>query len=105
MKIVLNLLGILIYFLNRFSNRRSKDKTFSISFWIKDNWPELLIVLLVDISVMLLLLTNDVTIDLAEFVPQWMVTPGDLTLAWLVGLGLASFGYTVIKKKFKAPTP
>ena len=105
MKIILNLLGILIYFLNRFINRRGKNKTFSITFWLKDNWPELLVVLLMDISLMILLLTNDVTIDLAGFIPDWMVAPGDLTLVWLVGLGLASLVYTFIKKKFKTTTP
>jgi purine-cytosine permease-like protein len=99
MKIVLNILGILIYFLNRYNNRRSKDKSFSINFWVKDNWPELLIVLLVDISIMLLLILNDISIDAAQFLPTWLVKIGDLGIAWLIGLGLASLIYSIFRKK------
>lgn len=99
MKIVLNILGILIYFLNRYNNRRSKDKSFSINFWVKDNWPELLIVLLVDVSIMLLLILNDISIDAAQFLPTWLVKIGDLGIAWLIGLGLASLIYSIFRKK------
>ena len=99
MKILLNFLGIMIYFLGRFQGRKQKDKTFSITFWVKDNWVELLIILLVDISIMLLLITNDISIDAAQFVPSWLVKIGDIGIAWLVGFGLAALIYNIILKK------
>jgi hypothetical protein len=105
MKIILNLLGILIYFLNRYSKRRGKEKAFSLKFWITDNWTELTIVLLVDISVMILFITNDLSIDLAEIVPGWLVKPGDLTISWVLGLGLASLIYGLIRRKIIDSTP
>ncbi|MFA5638621.1 MAG: hypothetical protein WC961_07070 [Anaerovoracaceae bacterium] len=54
---------------------------------------------LIDVSVVLLLLSNDVSIDIAQFIPSWLVTPGDLTLYWIVGLGLSSLVYNAIKRK------
>lgn len=99
MKILLNFLGVMIYFLNRYNNRHSKDKSFSVKFWVRDNWPELLIIILVDISVMLLLILNDISIDAAQFLPTWVVKVGDLGIAWLIGLGLSSLIYSVFRKK------
>jgi len=99
MNILMNILGVLIYFLNRFNNRRQKDKTFSLSFWINNNWVELLVILLVDISVMILLLTNDITLEMADFMPSMLGKIGDLTISWMIGLGLASLIYNTIKAK------
>jgi len=105
MKILLNMLGICIYFLSRFNKRRSKEKNFSIKFWITDNWPELLTILLVDISVMILFVTNDISFDMASFVPDWLVNIGDLGVSWLIGLGLAYLVYNVIRKKLAEKQP
>ena len=102
MKILLNLLGVLIYFLNRFAGRRQKDKSFSIKFWMRDNWPEFTVILLVDISLMILFLSNDISFDMASMLPEWVVKAGDLTAAWILGLGLSSFIYNVIRKKMKS---
>ena len=102
MKVLLNLLGILIYFLNRFSGRRQKNKTFSLRFWLTDNWPEFTVILLVDISLMILLLSNDISFDMAAVLPDWVVKTGDLTVSWVLGLGMASLVYNIIRKKIKA---
>lgn len=101
MKILLNFLGIMIYFLNRFTNRKRKDKSFSPLFWLKDNWSELTVILLVDASLMILLITNDISIELANFIPSWLVKPGDLTIAWVLGLGLSSLVYNIIRKRIR----
>ena len=53
--IILNVLGITIYYLNRFENRGDKSK-FNLSFWLKDNLIGLIIILLLDLSFMILLL-------------------------------------------------
>ena len=97
----MNILGILIYFLNRYANRRKKDVSFSPIFWLKDNWPEFSVILLVDISLLILVLSNDITIEAIQVVPSVVAKVGDLTVAWLLGLGLASAIYNVIRKKIK----
>ena len=105
MKILMNILGILIYFLNRFANRRAKDKTFNIVFWLKDNWPEFSVIALVDVSLLILFLSNDITITAIEALPPIVAQAGDLTVAWLLGLGLASAVYGVIRKKIRNIKP
>ena len=105
MKVLMNILGILIYFLNRFSNRRRQDKTFNIVFWLKDNWPEFTVIFLVDISILILFLSNDMSIDAIQALPPIVAQLGDLTIAWLLGLGLASAIYNVIRKKMKDVKP
>lgn len=105
MKIIMNMLGILIYFLNRFANRRAKDKTFNIVFWLKDNWPEFTVIALVDISLLILVLSNEISITAIEALPSIVAQAGDLTMAWLLGLGLASAIYNVIRNKMKALKP
>jgi hypothetical protein len=37
---ILNIIGMLIYFIQRYAGRRNKTK-FSFKFWLNDNWPEL----------------------------------------------------------------
>ena len=105
MKILMNILGILIYFVNRFANRRARDKSFSVVFWLKDNWPEFSVIMLVDISLLILLLTNDISIDAIQVVPPIVAQIGDLGVAWLLGLGLASAIYNVIRKKIRDVKP
>ena len=105
MKVIMNILGILIYFLNRFANRRAKDKTFSIVFWLKDNWPEFTVIALVDVSLLILVLSNDITITAIDTLPPIVAQAGDLTVAWLLGIGLASAIYNIIKKKMKTLKP
>ena len=105
MKILLNVLGVLIYFLNRFANRRAKDKEFSLVFWLKDNWPEFCVIGLVDASLMILISTNEITFDMATFLPTWLSNAGDLTVSWAIGLGLASLFYNIFKNKIKDVKP
>ena len=97
-KIILNFLGVMIYFLSRFSARKNQGR-FNPKFWLKDNWEELTIIGLVDISIMILLLSNDISLTVTEFLPDWVASVGDLTIAWLLGLGLASVIYNIIQKK------
>ena len=101
MKIIMNILGILIYCLNRFANRRAKDKGFNLRFWINDNWPEFSVILLVDLSLLILFLSNDISISAIEVLPSIVAQLGDLTVAWLLGLGLSSAIYGVIRKKIR----
>jgi uncharacterized membrane protein len=97
--IILNILGIAICFLTKYSGRREQDKTFSLSFWLKDNWPELAITVLFDAAMVLLVMTGDIELNVTQFIPEWVANVGALTISFLLGLGVAAAIYEVFKKK------
>lgn len=99
--IILNLMGIAICFLTKYSNRRDQDKTFSLNFWIKDNWPELVITFLIDASILLLVMTGDVELNITKFLPEWVASAGALAISFAIGVGLAAVVYEIIKTKTK----
>lgn len=99
--IILNILGIAICFLTKFNSRRNQDRTFSLSFWVKDNWPELVITVLFDAALVLLVMVGDIQLNVAEFLPEWVTSVGGLTISFLLGLGLAAGIYEIIKTKMK----
>ena len=104
MKVILNLIGILLYFLMRFNGRTNKVKEPDIKFWIKDNGVELLIITLFDVSLMLLLLKGGVVVDLNKYfpsLPDGLAFAGDLAICWLIGLMIAAGIYELIKTKQK----
>ena len=51
--ILLTLLGTLIYFVMEFKSRATTE--FDFSYWIKDNWINLLLIILVDIAYIMLI--------------------------------------------------
>jgi len=102
MKILLNVLGILIYFLNRYASRSDKSKPFSFSFWIKDNWPEIATVVLIDAALMLLLFAPGTEVNFDEMLsklPIGVKISGTYLMSFLLGLGLSSLFYSVFKSK------
>jgi len=104
MKILLNFLGIVLYFLMRFQNRRDKKAEPDIKFWLKDNGVELIIITLFDVSLMLLLLKGGLVIDLNKYfpsLPDGVAFTGDLAICFLIGLVLAAGIYELIKTKVK----
>lgn len=102
MKILLNIIGIAIYFINRYAKRQSKTIGFSFSYWIKDNWPELASTILLDVALMILLFSpgTEISFDTyLENLPFLAKVPGDLFMSFLLGLGLSSFFYSIFKTK------
>ena len=99
--IVLNVIGIVIYFLTRYSSRREQDKTFSLKFWINDNWVELVITVLFDAALVLLVMVGDIQLNVTQLLPEWVTAAGGLTISFLLGLGLAAAIYEIIKTKMK----
>jgi hypothetical protein len=101
MKLLLNFLGIVIYFLIRYGNRTDKTTTFSIEFWGKDNWPETVTTIIFDIVLMLLFIAGGVKIELEKLlpsVPSGITFIGDLAIYFIIGLVLAHGAYEVVKK-------
>ncbi|HOF92534.1 MAG: hypothetical protein GX467_02965 [Rikenellaceae bacterium] len=100
--ILLNVLGIAIFYVIRLVNRSTKNKL-SLKFWIKENWPELLITTLINFCVLILLLhhATDVSALLEKFVPSGMVLAGKPAAAFAVGLFASYMIYEYVNEKLK----
>lgn len=100
MKILLNVIGILIFFINRFANRSKKTVAFSFKFWIRDNWEQSATILLFDIALMILLSKEGLNIDFTQlaFLPPWLQLIGDLAASFIIGLLGAWIIYCGYKK-------
>ena len=104
MKILLNIIGILIFFINRYNRRTKKTVAFSIKFWLQDNWHEMATIILLDIALMCLLFNPETEInfdDLFSKLPFGLKLPADLLMSFLLGLGLSSLFYSIFKRKLK----
>lgn len=99
---LLNFLGVLIYFINRYANRTKKTVPFSFKYWVADNWPEVSTVVLIDIALMILLLGPGTEVnfdDLFSKLPFGLKIAGEPFLAFLLGLGLSALFYAIFKRK------
>ena len=99
---ILNIIGMLIYFIQRYAGRRNKTK-FSFKFWLNDNWPELVTSILFNVALMLLLMQPETNINIDDwlkdnvpFALQIAIKP---LFSLLLGLGLSAFLYGMFKKK------
>ena len=97
--VIFNILGIVICFLTKYNSRREHDKTFSLKFWLNDNWPELTIIALFDIAIVGLLLLGDIQISVTELIPEWIAVVGNNAISFILGLGLSATIYSIFKKK------
>jgi len=99
---ILCLLGIVIYFMNRYANRKMKTKKASFSFWIQDNYPELISTMALNIALMILIHLPEtyVSMDkLFEGLPFDMHVSGIPALSFFFGLGLTATFYNLFKTK------
>ena len=99
---ILNLIGVMIYFINKYANRKNKTK-WNGRFWLNDNWPELASTLLINIALMLLLMQPETNINIDDwlkanvpFALQIAIKP---LFSLLLGLGLSALLYGMFKKK------
>ena len=99
---ILNTIGMLIYFIQRYAGRRNKTK-FNFKFWLNDNWPELVTSVLFNVALMLLLMQPETNINIDDLIKEHV--PFALQIAikplfsLLLGLGLSAFLYGMFKKK------
>ena len=101
MEIIVNVIAIAIFFLVRFNGRKDKTKEPDINFWLKDNWEQLVTIVLFDVLLMILAGKNALNLDLSQltFLPSWMQLMGNLAVAAVIGLlgaFLAYEGYKTI---------
>jgi len=100
---ILFILGTLAYFLIRYNNRTDKIKKFNFKFWLKDNWVQLSMALILDLAAMIILLDSGTNLTewLKTFMPPGIAVSTELVLSLACGLGLGAGGYEIFKKKFK----
>lgn len=97
-------LGTLAYFINRYNGRKNKLPEFDLVFWIKDNWPELILTVIIDLAAMIILMDAGTAVDMSTFLsklPIGIVLSGKLALSFACGFGLGAGVYQLFKKKCK----
>ena len=102
---ILNGIGIAIYFINRFANRKVKTVKASANYWLKDNWPELSSTLLINIALMILLLQQESQVNLdnsiSEYIPFSLQLAIKPAMSLFLGLGLSALFYKFFRSKVK----
>ena len=100
---ILCLLGIFVYFLSRYNNRKRKTKL-SIGFWFRENWQEFVSTLALNLALMILIHLPETSVDLESFLstlPIGLHLAGVPALSFLLGLGLTATFYSMFKAKTK----
>lgn len=101
---ILNIIGIVIFFIVRYECRSSESKP-SWRFWLKDNWREVATSILFNTACMIILIhpetSVDINIELKETLPAVITVAGKLGLSFALGLGLSFVLYEMYKKKIK----
>lgn len=99
---ILCLLGIFIYFLTRYTNRKKKNSTLSIPYWWKDNWPEFVTTLSLNAALMIIIHFPETKVSFDRFfesLPFDLHVAGIPTLSFFLGLGLTATFYKLFKTK------
>lgn len=101
---ILNLLGVLIFFINRFKRRTHKTEPFSFKYWIMDNFQEMATTLLLNLALMIILDMNiksgSLDVLLAKL-PEWVTLLGVPGICFGLGAGLSWLLYELFRKKIK----
>jgi hypothetical protein len=98
---ILAAVGLAIYFLVRYKARRNKNK-FNLKFWLKDNWPEVVISLLATFAFMIIMTDENAELDFTEMlanVPFVKSLPADKLVSLAVGYLNSWLVYTIFKVK------
>jgi hypothetical protein len=98
---ILFFLGSLIYFFIRYTNRTDKIKDFNLKYWLKDNYPELIVTFGLDLLFMIVLMDDDVNVTgfLTKFLPEGVIVPAKLLIGAGCGLGIGAAIYELFKSK------
>lgn len=108
MTYILAILGIAINFLSKY-NARTKKEEFSLKYWIKDNWPELIQSLFFVIAIIIMLnqtefqSSEDFYSWVSSFIPlpKGVVVPVQLFAPFLTGLSINHIVYWYNKHYIK----
>jgi len=92
-------LGSVFYFWQRYCRRDKKTVGFSFKYWLKDNLPEFITTIILDIAAMVILTDKGTVIDLTVWLPAGFQIAGNLVIAFAIGAGFAKIWYELFKKK------
>lgn len=98
---ILAIIGLAIYYIGKYSKRKTTSK-FSIKFWLKDNWPELVTSVLATIALMVILLDDGAVYDFSkifENVPFTKALPTEKFVSLLIGYMNSFIFYNLMKFK------
>ena len=101
MNIVLNIFGVLIFFLVKLSHRKNKEQPLSIRYWLESNFEQLIDIALFDIALMMLVFQDGLHLNfekIAPMLPEGLQLAGDGAMCFLVGLVFAWAVYNGYKK-------
>lgn len=101
---LLNGIGILIFFINRFKRRTHKTEKFSFKYWITDNFQEMATTLLLNLALMIILqiTIKDGTLEtILVKLPDWVTILGVPGICFGLGSGLSWLLYELFRKKIK----
>jgi hypothetical protein len=98
--ILVNVLGIITFFWVRFTNRTDKTIQPTFKYWWKDNYEQLISVVLVDAMLMIFVFMGGLKLNLEKFpnIPEWVQLTGDSVMFGFTGLFFAYLAYEAYKK-------
>jgi len=102
MNVLLNILGIFIFFINRFFGRKDESTPFSLKIWLSENWQEALTTIFLNAALMLLLINainNGSIVTLLMKLPDWLTLLGIPGISFALGAGLSWTLYELFKSK------
>lgn len=106
---LLNIIGISIFFIGKYVNRKHKTITSTWEFWWKDNWPEFVQTFLFNLALMIILQMKQVTVNVDKFLNEGLpfdisvdAEAGKAIVSFLVGLIITSLIYRMYKAKEKS---
>ena len=92
-------LGIVLSFFVKYAKRTAKEKSWSFTYWFKDNWPEVIASFLsMFILVIIFKQTEFDQSALVEKIPWVTSLPMDLVSAALAGYLNNTLWYAIVKK-------
>ena len=96
---IMALLGILTSFFVKYSNRTSKEKSWSLIFWVKDNYAEMVVSFLSMVMLVIIFQRTEFNDSvLIEKLPWITSLPMDLIGAALAGYLNNTIWYAIVKK-------
>lgn len=104
---ILALIGMMMYFINRYKNRNAKEVKFSFAHWIKDNWPESSLSVLSVISLMIIFMNKGAELDISQLIEKVPFIKGATTevikmvVALAIGFGNSALFYFMFRTKKK----
>jgi len=104
LNIGLNVLGIALFFTDRFWGRVDKTKNFDFKFWLKENGQEMTMTALLNASLVLLLYQSVKTESIATLLagaPDWITMIGIPGICLALGAGFSWSVYELFKSKSK----